>query len=299
MSQLNLIKDRIDQISRVKGLTDTFEQIAIIKIKEIKDRVEISKKFFDDIWRIYIDLRIIKTKKDKSLMTSISKAIVQQNKVGNAYVLVSSTSGLSGSINRQVVNYMLPDVRKDLATSNRTGVFAIGKYGYTLLSEKQIKITKEFDMPPQDNVDEKMISQIITDLSTYQHIFVYYPEFFSIGHQQEKKIEITKEYLNEDLGITEEKENLITPENYIFEPSVEFVIEHFESIMMGIAMGQIILESKLSQYASRLIAMDMASQRAGDIYELEENHYNMAVRDNRDKSIKELFGAMKVREVRI
>ena len=48
---------------------------------------------------------------------------------------------------------------------------------------------------------------------------------------------------------------MINEWTYIFEPSTYAVVAHLERSMMQIAVSQLILESKLAQYAARFRAM--------------------------------------------
>lgn len=85
-----------------------------------------------------------------------------------------------------------------------------------------------------------------------------------------------------------EKKEIITAENTIFEPSVYGVIDHLERSMLQIAMSQLILDSKLAQYASRFRAMTASHERAEESkadYHLEYNRAKRAIKDQRLKEI--------------
>ena len=63
--------------------------------------------------------------------------------------------------------------------------------------------------------------------------------------------------------------------------------------MMKIALGQLILQSKLAQYASRFRAMSASHQRADE--EKSDLHlaYNRARRGVKDERLKEIINGMK------
>jgi F0F1-type ATP synthase gamma subunit len=66
------------------------------------------------------------------------------------------------------------------------------------------------------------------------------------------------------------------------------VIDHLESSMMQIAVSQLILDSKLAQYASRFRAMSASHTRAQetkDDLHLELNRSKRAIKDQRLKEI--------------
>src|SRR5262249_54282070 len=86
--------------------------------------------------------------------------------------------------------------------------------------------------------------------------------------------------------------DIISAREYLFEPSVDDVVRYLESVMMEIALSQVILESRLAQYASRFTAMSAAKKRAKELQNLLIMSYNRARRGEADDRIKEIVNAM-------
>jgi F0F1-type ATP synthase gamma subunit len=63
--------------------------------------------------------------------------------------------------------------------------------------------------------------------------------------------------------------------------------------MMSIALSQVILESKLAQYASRFRAMSAASDRANETFTETKLNYNRARRGLKDERLKEIINGMR------
>src|SRR5206468_10394686 len=85
---------------------------------------------------------------------------------------------------------------------------------------------------------------------------------------------------------------VISAREYLFEPSVDDVVRYLESVMMEIALSQVILESRLAQYASRFTAMSAAKKRAKELQLELIMSYNRAKRGEADDRIKEIVNAM-------
>jgi len=83
-----------------------------------------------------------------------------------------------------------------------------------------------------------------------------------------------------------------SPRDYLFEPSVDDVVRYLESVMMEIALSQVILESRLAQYASRFTAMSAAKKRARELQVELAMSFNRARRGEADDRIKEIVNAM-------
>lgn len=65
--------------------------------------------------------------------------------------------------------------------------------------------------------------------------------------------------------------------------------------MMSVALSQVILESKLAQYASRFNAMSMAHKKAGEIQEDLRRLYNQARRSEDDERTREIINGRRGR----
>jgi len=75
---------------------------------------------------------------------------------------------------------------------------------------------------------------------------------------------------------------------YIFEPNINEIADYLESLMLGVALTQVIMESKLAQYASRFNAMSAAKHRAGEIGAEYSSMYHRAKRFESDERLKEI-----------
>jgi len=71
------------------------------------------------------------------------------------------------------------------------------------------------------------------------------------------------------------------------------VVAHLERSMMQIALSQVILDSKLAQYASRFRAMSMAKDRANDLQTDLSIMYNRTKRRIQDERLKEMINGLR------
>ncbi len=107
---------------------------------------------------------------------------------------------------------------------------------------------------------------------------------------------VQQQGMEADVNEEKDKVDIISEENYIFEPTTYHVIDHLERSMLNIALSQIILESKLAQYASRFRAMSAANDNAKESYDDVTLTYHRAKRSMQDQRLKEVMsGLRKVR----
>jgi F0F1-type ATP synthase gamma subunit len=110
--------------------------------------------------------------------------------------------------------------------------------------------------------------------------------------QEVKKISVNSAVT--DIGGGSDKpDDVISEDTYIFEPSTYAVIGHIERSMLKIAISQLILQSKLAQYASRFRAMSASHEAANDSLNHTRLKYNRVRRSIKDDRIKEIVNGMK------
>jgi len=121
---------------------------------------------------------------------------------------------------------------------------------------------------------------------------VFYQEYVSLMVQDVKRIELSSA-VKERGTVAEEAGNVISEQSYIFEPSTYAVVAHSERSMMQIAISQLILESKLAQYASRFRAMSAAHDRADESKSDLHLEFNRVKRNIKDERLKEIINGLK------
>ncbi len=261
-------------------LTSVFEGIASMRIAQTKNQVLESTKFFDEIWKIYTQLRVdslfsFGREEDKG-RTILDKEL---------YIIITAEGGFSGDIDQKLVQAMLDTYDKD-----KNDIIVIGHHGAMQLSQRGISFRKYYKLPSKDkNIN---VSPIIKEVQEYKKCSVFYQQYISLMNQEVKRISLSMAV--KTAGMASDKlDEVISEAGYIFEPSSFAVASHLERSMMKIALGQLILQSKLAQYASRFRAMSASHQRADE--EKSDLHlaYNRARRGVKDERLKEIINGMK------
>lgn len=277
MRQSNAVREEIQQIETIDMLAQTFKGISSHHISQIKNQVLQSKGFFADLWTIYTQLR--HDPKDRS-----HRQPAYPDKT--VHVIITAEGGLSGDIDKKVVDTMLEQYDAD-----RQDIIVLGHHGVRQLAQAGVEIRKYYKIPDKD-VTQIDTGPIIDDILEYGNAVVFYQTYVTLGVQEVKYIDLFEAV--QDLGAeTEAYSERITFENYIFEPDFEQVIGYMESIMMGVALSQVILESKLAQYASRFNAMSAAHEKAQDIQQDLQTTYRRAKRAESDERTREVINGMR------
>jgi F-type H+-transporting ATPase subunit gamma len=282
MRRASTIEKDAGQINTVEGLTGVFESIASTQVAKVKNKVELSKEFFQLLWGRYSSIRIDPGSRitNRDLDKEQSKAV---------FIIISAEAGLSGDIDQRMIETMLQAYNK--AT---TDIIVFGRHGASQLLQRGIKFSHYFQVPETDSYID--VSPVISIIKTYSKIVVYYEEYVSLGVQDIKTIDLISRI--RDLS-QEADEDVITAEDTIFEPSLDEIADEMEETMMSLALSQTILESSLAQAASRFNAMAVAKKRASELLSGYQLEYHRAKRSENDRRLHEVLISLKGKRRRL
>jgi len=260
-------------------LTSVFEGIASMRIAQIKNQVLQATEFFDEIWHIYSQLRV------DSLFNFGRSNTDGEVLDKELYIIITAEGGFSGDIDQKLIQLMLQTYDKD-----KNDIIVIGHHGVVQLAQRGISFKKYFKLPVKDrNIN---VTPIIKEVQQYRDTSVFYQEYVSLMVQEVKRIELSAS-IKQKGETTSEADEIISESNYIFEPSTYEVADHLERSMMQIAISQVILDSKLAQYASRFRAMSAAHTKSDESKAELHMEYNRSKRAIKDERLKEIINGLR------
>jgi ATP synthase F1 gamma subunit len=269
-------KDAAD-ITTIEDLTSVFESLASTQVGKVKNKVELSKEFFRLLWARYSALRI-----DPSTRIT-QRELGQEGMKEKVFVVISAEAGLSGDIDQRLINVMQRDYDE-----KTTDIIVLGSHGANQLTQRDIPYIRFFQVPESDNYID--VSPVIEAIMPYSKAIVYYEEYVSLGVQDIQSIDLLSSVQEMSEGV---QEDAMTPEDTIFEPSLDEIADQMEVTMMTLALSQTILESGLAQAASRFNAMAVAKKRAGELHGDFMLEFHRAKRSESDRRMREVMISIK------
>lgn len=266
-------------MATIVTLTNAFETLASMRIAQIKNQVLQSQQFFAELWHIYSQIRVdnlFRFGRHNEGDEMIDKEL---------FIAITAEGGFSGDIDQRLIKWMLESY--DPAKQD---IIIIGHHGALRLTQLGVQYKKYFKLPVKDrNIN---VTPLIAEVRKYRAAFVYYQTYVSLMSQEVKRIELGQAVQDEGKRLAE-RDELISEATYIFEPSAFAVVAHLERSMMDIALSQVILDSKLAQYASRFRAMTAAHDRSDKSLQELHTMFNRAKRSQSDERLKEIINGMK------
>lgn len=280
MRQLTEIAREEALMGTLSELTSAFEGIASMRIAQIKEQVVQSTVFFNELWHIYSQLKagdVFSFGRSKERANDfIDKELL---------IIITSESGLSGEIDQKLVDLMLKAYDKE-----KNDIIVIGHHGALQLAQRGVSYMKYYKLPTRDrDINVRPVEHWVQQYRTTR---LFYQQYVSLMVQDVRRIELSNAVAQKG-SQTGKADEVITTENYIFEPSSYDVAAHLERSMMQIAISQLILESKLAQYASRFRAMTASHERADEGKADLRTEYNRSKRSVKDQRLKELVNGLK------
>lgn len=249
MQNQKAIVAEFNNLLALRALTETYEDVAIAKMQQIRGEVIETRNFLFGVAEIFALaksaylFRVVNIGNKKERQAEID--FMHKNRKA-AIVFISGNHSLLGNIVFQAYKVFL-----DLSRKVNADLVIMGDIGRYLASGERPPLA--FAYYPFDDfvLSDESIKPVVSHIATYEKVFVVYPRFKSVLVQVPQVDDITGGVKIEQASKGAKK--------YSFEPSAKEVMRYFEDQIVGTLFKQKVLESMLAKYASRLTIMDEAT----------------------------------------
>lgn len=271
------IKRKIRSVNSTMQITKAFELVSTAKLKRARDRMDITKPYFDTIQTAVHDI----LSSDKSIK---SKFVTSEVSKKPLYIVVTSDRGLCGGYNINAIKKALETAR----TYDDPKFFAVGKKAFDLLNQMGYNIIDSFlyiSEKPEFSHASQVARAAMTLLETGEvdSIHFVYTRFISTMTQTATDLlllPIERPVLSEDT-----KTEIVN-----YEPSAEEVLRYIIPKYVESTIFGGLIESSASEQAARRLAMESASDNAEEIIEDLTLYYNRARQAAITQEISEIVG---------
>ncbi|MCD4826661.1 MAG: ATP synthase F1 subunit gamma [Acholeplasmataceae bacterium] len=246
------IKLRMQAIKKTASITQAMHNIALSKIRRSTDLLNQSKSFMDKIEHaiMYAD----KNLDEANRLTSKNEG---KHKL---FILITSDRGLAGSYHNQLFKGFLADI-KDLNAKDYQ-VFVIGKKGFYFAKKHKLPMVNEDIIYNRDDISTmyfRHYATLIKDLfikKFVDEVIIYHNHYINTATQ-----EVFSERILPLIFDEQETHN----DQYIYDESPEVVLDKIMNVYVESKIFEGIADAKLSEHASRMVAMKNATDNANEI----------------------------------
>ena len=248
------IESDINSVNSIQDFIVVNEEIAANSMRRIRDAVIGRRDFLSEIAGLYNDVRqsyrnevkkILRRKKKPKDFDSLS---FLEKKDQTACVLLTTNRVFYGGIVRNTYNLF-----KKSISEKKVEIVIVGKTGKRIFEEDNPNMKYTYFEIPDTIVDKDiaLLKPIVLHIINYEKVIVFHSKFETLVRQTPNAFLISENLPSESARYNQMK--------YIFEPSLDKIIEYFEKEIFSTIFENTIHESDLSKFASRMITLDTAS----------------------------------------
>jgi F-type H+-transporting ATPase subunit gamma len=252
MSNVKALRNRIKSVKSTQKITKAMRMVSAAKLHRAKDSAEFAGIYREKILSI---LNASKNSIDASELSLLTKSMMFESDdyKKTIIILYGSDRGLCGAYNSNI----LKKIRKEIKTFPNVKLLTIGKK-IGELSEKlhHSEININISNNPSEvskTVRDFILSELETEPST--QVLAYYTKFKNTLTQIPTALRL----------IPIEERNITEKVNLSIEFEGENLIEKLSELYIESNIVANLYESKASEEASRMTAMDNATRNAGDM----------------------------------
>ena len=263
MANLKDIRNRIKSVKSIQKVTKAMKMVAAAKMRKAQERMEEARPYANHLEGMINHLLPDVNRESLDLLD-----VREVKRVG--YVVVTSDRGLAGSFNTNVLKTAQNDI--DTIGKENVDIFCIGKKARDHFKRRSYKIIEshtDFWNELKFN-DAIHLGKGIVSHFTKKHvdeIHVVYNEFVNVATQK-----IQSELLLPLVFDDDEKQIV----DRLYEPNKEDIVKNLIPRHLNIQMWKYLLESFASEQAARMLAMENATENAGDMIKDLALQYNKA-----------------------
>lgn len=263
MASLKDLRNKIKSIKSIQQVTNAMKMVAAAKLRKSQEDMEKARPYTNSIEEM---INHLIPDIDRSLLSILETREVKKK----LFIVVSADRGMAGAFNSNIIK---KTEQKVLEFGNEDSLLiCIGKKSHDYFKRRDFNIIKSYrdfwntlDVSDALSIGDMIVEKYLS--KEIDSVEVIYNEFISVASQ---KI-ICKTFL----PITydhNEKESC----DLLYEPSKAQVVKTLVPKHLNVQLWQFLLESNASEQAARMVAMENATDNAGEMISDLSIEYNKA-----------------------
>lgn len=268
----------IEEGNSLKTIAQSYSEIANLKIKRIRNRVEINRLFFQDMFKVYALVKSLAAKK-KIIVSKPKKCIS---------IILTSNYRFYGTINSSLIDFFYKSTKSIETDRVMLGKAASEYFKHTPVFKNYREIILKTDTP-----SPLELTNLVNIIKDYNQVLIFYSKLKSLLVQEATFTDITA--TTEKIPLDQKRAS-----HFIFEPELSKILIFFDSQILTLLLEETFLESELARTASRFISMDQAESASIKVLKEYERLKSYAERNLRNNQLLESIASiLSVREEKV
>jgi len=286
MANLKEVRTRISSTISTQQITKAMKLVSATKLRKAQNAIVQLRPYAEKLQSILANL-------SSSADDNDLKVFFTPREIKNVLIIVvTSDRGLCGPFNANITKAtksIIDLMYKDLKSANITLMF-MGKKGFEYYKTSSFNLNTEnreiFHNTAADNVFE-VGGKIIEEFKSgkYDEVRVVYNQFKNAATQIIKEERVLPVDLSHLV-----KGNKAVTNDYIFEPGKTEILQELIPRAVKTQILKAVLDSAASEHGARMVAMDKATENAGELLKALRLQYNQARQAAITTEISEIVG---------
>jgi F-type H+-transporting ATPase subunit gamma len=254
MPSLRDVRRRIRAVQNMGKITKAMQVVASTKLRRAQQAVQATRPYAEKM------LEVLETTAERA--TQYKHPYLEQRSGDRALViLVTTDKGLCGALNANLLRHVNRFVNQHYAGKAR--YVTIGRKGRDFMSRYRRDIVAEVTNLPDRPPQARILSAVRAALQEYEEgrvdtVMLAYSGWVSTLRQEPRMRPLVPVEIPDNI---EDR----TGADYIYEPEPEAVLDQLLPRYIETQVYQAVLENQASEYSARMIAMQNATNAAGDL----------------------------------
>lgn len=278
MANLRDIRNRITSIKNTQQITKAMKMVAAAKLRKAQQRMGATRPYANKM-RSVVSRLISGNTSDHKLLRKPEET----EKV--LLIVIGSDKGLCGGFNNNLFRTVENYIADELSETHEKGdllMVTIGRKADAYFKKRKYNVVDSY---PGffDHVDYDLTAEIMEMASgqfasgDVDQVKIAFNEFKTVITQNRVIDTVlpleTDEFENEKDEI---EDRLVELVDYIYEPSVDFILAKLLPVHLNMQLWRAVLESNASEQGARMAAMDNATENAKELEQELSLKYNQA-----------------------
>lgn len=261
MANLKEVRTRIQSVKSTQQITKAMKMVAASKLRRAQDAILQMRPY---VKKLYGILENAAASLDGEQQSSYS---IERDVDKVLITIITSDRGLCGAFNTNVIKAaltLIDDKYKEQERNNKLWILPIGKKAFEFFHKRGYQVIDDYyeifgdlSFDKAKEAAEFAMHGFLNE--DFDAVELVYNEFKNVATQ----ILRTEQFL--PIVNEEAEEQTDNSTDYIFEPSVEFIVEEMIPRTLKVQFYKAILESNASEHGARMTAMDQATENAGEL----------------------------------
>ena len=253
------IRGKIKSVENTKKITKAMEMVAASKMRKAQERMRAARPYAEKIRNLAANLSTATPEYKHPFM-------VQNDATQPAgFVVVTTDKGLCGGLNTNVLRAVTAKLKELEAKGVKAEAVAIGNKGLGFLNRIGAKVVSQATQLGDKPHLDKLIGPVKVLLDAYADgrlsaVYVCYTRFINTMKQEpvvQQLLPLTTESMTADKGQH--------GWDYIYEPDAPTVIDELLLRYTEALVYQAVAENMASEQSARMVAMESATDNAGNV----------------------------------